>query len=152
MTVLRDVVEADVVVFYEQQLEPEATRMAHFPSRDREAFYAHWQRLLANDAVTNRTIVADGKVAGNIGCWEQDGRRLVGYWLGREFWGRGLATEALSELIGEVTERPLYAWVVSSNIGSIRVLEKCGFVAAGSRTEHDEKLGEPVEELLFELA
>jgi RimJ/RimL family protein N-acetyltransferase len=149
--VLREVVEADLDVFYEQQLDPEATRMALFPSRDREAFDAHWRRLLANDALTNRTIVADGKVAGHIGCWEQDGRRLVGYWLGREFWGRGLATQALAELLDEVEARPVHAWVASSNIGSIRVLEKCGFVAAGSRTE-DEKLGEPVEELLYELA
>jgi RimJ/RimL family protein N-acetyltransferase len=152
VTVLRDVVEADLDVLYEQQLDPEATRMALFPSRDRKAFDAHWQRLLANDAVTKRTIVADGKVAGNIGCWEQDGRRVVGYWLGREFWGRGLATQALAELLEEVTARPLHAWVATSNIGSIRVLEKCGFVAVGSRTEHDEKLGEPVEELLFELS
>jgi RimJ/RimL family protein N-acetyltransferase len=152
VTVLRDVVESDLDTFYEQQLEPEAVQMALFPSRDRKTFYAHWQRLLANDAVTNRTIVADGRVAGNIGCWEQDGRRLVGYWLGREFWGRGLATQALAELLDEVRARPLHAWVASSNIGSIRVLEKCGFVAAGSRTEHDERLGEPVEELLFELA
>jgi RimJ/RimL family protein N-acetyltransferase len=28
--------------------------------------------------------------------------------------------------------------VAGSNVGSIRVLEKCGFVAVGSRTEHDE--------------
>ena len=152
MTVLREVVVSDLDTFYEQQLDPEAVQMALFPSRDREAFYAHWQRLLANDAVTNRTIVADGQVAGNIGCWEQDGRRLVGYWLGREFWGRGLATQALAELLDEVKARPLHAWVASSNVGSIRVLEKCGFVAVGSRTEHDGWLGEPVEELLFELA
>lgn len=152
MTVLRDVVEGDLDTFYEQQLDPEAVEMALFPSRDREAFYAHWQRVLANDAMMTQTIVADGKVAGNIGCWEQDGRRLVGYWLGREFWGRGLATQALSELLEEVTVRPLYAWVATSNKGSIRVLEKCGFVEAGSRTEHDEKLGRSIDELLFELA
>ena len=40
---------------------------------------------------------------GNIGCWEQEGRRPVGYWIGREFWGKGLATRALQELTGEVT-------------------------------------------------
>jgi RimJ/RimL family protein N-acetyltransferase len=151
-SVLRDVVDSDVDAFYEHQLDPEATRMALFPSRDREAFDAHWRRLLADDAGTKKTIVDDGKVAGNVLCWEQDGRRLVGYWLGREFWGRGLATRALAEFIEDVPARPLNAWVASSNVGSIRVLEKCGFVVAGSRTEHDEKLGEPVEELLFELA
>ncbi len=151
-SVLRDVVDSDVDAFYEHQLDPEATRMALFPSRDREAFDAHWARVLADDAATKKTIVDDGKVAGNVLCWEQDGRRLVGYWLGREFWGRGLATRALAELVQDVPARPLHAWVASSNVGSIRVLEKCGFVVAGSRTEHDEKLGQPVEELLFELA
>jgi RimJ/RimL family protein N-acetyltransferase len=149
--VLRDVVESDLDAFYEQQREPEATRMALFPARDRAAFDAHWQRVLADDTVTKKTIVFEGEVAGNALCWPQDGRRYVGYWLGREFWGRGLATRALAELAAEVKDRPLHAWVAKSNVGSIRVLEKCGFVVAGERAEVDEKLGETVEELLFEL-
>jgi RimJ/RimL family protein N-acetyltransferase len=102
--------------------------------------------------VTNKTIEDDGKVAGNVGCWEADGRRYVGYWIGREFWGRGLATAGLAGLLEEVKARPVYAWVVASNAGSIRVLEKCGFLPAGSHTEQNEKLGHPVEELLYELA
>ena len=73
------------------------------------------------------------------------------YWVGRDFWGRGIATRALRELVEELQIRPLYAWVATSNLGSIRLLEKCGFVVKDRRTEHDEKLGRPVEELLFEL-
>jgi RimJ/RimL family protein N-acetyltransferase len=149
---LRDVSELDLDAFYEQQLDPEATRMALFPARDRESFDAHWQRLLTDDALTKKTIVYEGNVAGNVLSWEMDGRRLVGYWLGREFWGKGLATQALAELVDEVTARPLHAWVATSNVASIRVLEKCGFVVVGSRTEVDEKLGRPIEELLLELA
>lgn len=126
--------------------------MALFPARDREAFDAHWRRVLADDSVTKKTIVHEGKVAGNIGCWEQDGRRLVGYWIGKEFWGKGLATRALSELVAEVEARPLHAWVATTNVGSIRVLEKCGFVAKESRSELDKRLGREVEELLFELS
>ena len=56
------------------------------------------------------------------------------------------------QLLDEVTTRPLHAWVATSNVGSIRVLEKCGFVVKERRAEHDEKLGRPVEELLLELA
>jgi len=152
VNVLRAVDPADLDVFFEQQRDPEATAMALFPARDREAFDAHWRRLLADDSVVKRTIVEGGAVAGNMGAWEQDGRWLVGYWLGREFWGRGLATAALAELVEELDVRPLHAWVAARNVGSIRVLEKCGFVEVERRAEHDELAGEVIEEVLYELA
>jgi len=142
--VLRNVVEEDLDAFFEHQREPEANEMAIFPARDRETFDAHWRRLLADDSLIKKTIVEDGEVAGNILSWQQEGRRLVGYWIGREFWGKGLATRALYELTEEITERPLHAWVAASNVSSIRVLEKCGFVRVGSRTTD-------VEELLYQL-
>ena len=142
--VLREVRPDDLDAFFEHQREPEANAMAIFPARDRETFDAHWQRLLADDSVIKKTIVDEGEVAGNIGSWHQDGQRLVGYWIGREFWGKGLATRALREFTEELTERPVHAWVATSNIGSIRVLEKCGFVWVGSRTTD-------VEELLYQL-
>lgn len=141
---LREVREEDLDVLFEQQREPEAVAMAIFPAREREAFDAHWRRVLANDRNVVRVIEVDGEVAGNIGSWEQDGKQLVGYWLGRKFWGRGLATAALGEFVDELGVRPLHAWVAASNVGSIRVLEKCGFVEVGSHTTD-------VEEFLFEL-
>jgi RimJ/RimL family protein N-acetyltransferase len=136
MPLLRDVLESDLPVFFEHQSDPEATAMADFPPRDREAFDAHWERILADPALVKKTIVFEGRVAGNAVSWEQDGRRLVGYWVGKEFWGKGLATQALTELIDELGTRPLYAYVAKTNIGSIRVLEKCGFV----RSDEDEDL------------
>jgi RimJ/RimL family protein N-acetyltransferase len=150
--VLRDVVEADIAVFFEHERDPEANRMAAFPARDEEAFVAHWQRLLADDAPIKKTIVCDGVVAGNIGCWDGDGMKLVGYWIGREFWGKGLATRALAELLDEVvTVRPIHAHVAAHNVGSIRVLEKCGFVEVSRATAHDSMIGGELEEVLMEL-
>jgi RimJ/RimL family protein N-acetyltransferase len=137
MPVLRDVVESDLPVFFEHQQDPEASAMADFPARDREAFDAHWERLLADPSLYKKTILFEGQVAGNIGSWAQDGRQLVGYWIGKEFWGKGLATQALGELIEELDTRPLYAYVAKANIGSIRVLEKCGFVRSGE-DEHED--------------
>ncbi len=142
---LRDVREDDLDALFEQQREPEAVAMAVFPAREREAFDAHWRRVMADDSLVVRVIDVDGEVAGNIGSWRQEGRQLVGYWLGSEFWGRGLATAALAELVQELAVRPLHAWVATSNAGSIRVLEKCGFVRIGERTTD-------VEEYLYELA
>src|SRR5215467_12494454 len=146
MGVLREVVEPDLPVFYEYERDPEAAAMAVFPSRDRDAFMAHWAKTLANDAALTWTVVSDGEVAGNIGCWEADGQRFVGYWIGREFWGRGLATQALAELVGMVEARPLQAHVVKSNVASIRVLEKNGFVEVDRHAADD-----GIEELVLEL-
>jgi RimJ/RimL family protein N-acetyltransferase len=126
--------------------------MALMPAREREAFDAHWRRILADDSLIARTIEADGEVAGNAVSWQLDGRQVVGYWLGREFWGRGLATAALAELVQELEPRPLHAWVARSNLGSIRVLEKCGFVRVAEEAEYDERIGQVVELFLYELA
>jgi RimJ/RimL family protein N-acetyltransferase len=143
--VLREVREDDLDALFEQQREPEAVAMAVFPAREREAFDAHWRRLMADDSLVVRVIEVEGEVAGNIGSWRQDDRQLVGYWLGSEFWGRGLATSALAEFVQELDKRPLHAWVAASNLGSIRVLEKCGFVRVDERTND-------IEEYLYELA
>ena len=131
---LRNVETDDLPVFFEQQLDGDATRMAGFPSRDRAAFDAHWAKnILGNPAAVMQTIVFAGEVAGNIGSWRQDGVRFVGYWIGKGYWGRGIATQALARMVRVVTERPLHAHVARHNLASIRVLEKCGF-----RLEHEE--------------
>ncbi len=132
--VLRAVVDSDLKIFFEHQRDPEAAHMAAFPSRDRDAFVTHWTKLRRDPANIVRTIVCDGQVAGNIGSWLAGEQRLVGYWIGREFWGRGVATAALAAFVGEIKERPLHAFVAAHNLGSIRVLEKCEFVPS---TEHD---------------
>ncbi len=127
---LRDVIASDLPIFFEQQLDPVANQMAAFPARDREAFMAHWAKILADESNILKTVLYGDQVAGNIVSWEQPGEeseREVGYWLGREYWGRGIATRALSLLLEQVTVRPLYAYVAKHNVASIRVLEKCGF-------------------------
>jgi len=149
---LREIRPADIAVFYEHQLEPEATAMAAFPARDLIAHNTHWGKVLANPTVTARAILVEGKVAGQIGSWEEDGQRLVGYWLGRAFWGKGVATAALQEFLKVDPQRPLRAHVATHNHGSIRVLEKCGFSRAGVERGVSIRGGPPVDELIMELA
>ncbi|CAN5616273.1 GNAT family N-acetyltransferase [soil metagenome] len=124
---IRDVEPEDLPLFYEHQLDPEATGMADFPSRDRKTFMNHWARLLNNEDTRTRTILYESKVAGNIVSAVYYDRREVSYWLGREFWGKGIATQALATFLDEETTRPIYAHVARHNIASFRVLEKCGF-------------------------
>lgn len=135
---LRTVVEDDIEIFYRQQLEPEGIEMAAFPARTREEHLAHWDRIMNDDDVAIRTITFVDDVAGNIGSWRVEDRWVVGYRLGKSFWGKGIATRALKGFVAEVPLRPLYAFVATHNVGSIRVLEKCGFHRTGeSRTGDD---------------
>lgn len=132
---LRDVIADDLPIFFEHQRDPVANALADFPARAREAFMAHWEKIMGAAAGIQQTVVYDGRVAGNIVCWEQGGQRLIGYWLGREFWGQGIATRALRLFVARVSERPLLAHVVKHNHPSRRVLEKCGFVLCGEDGE-----------------
>jgi RimJ/RimL family protein N-acetyltransferase len=148
---LRDVAEADLPIFFEHQLDPDANRMAAFTARDRDAFMAHWARILGDESVITKTVVFDGHVAGNVLSFEQSGQPLVGYWIGKEYWGKGVATRALSEFLGYVKVRPLYARVAKHNAGSIRVLEKCGFKICDEDNALSDAPGDEVEEFLFVL-
>lgn len=87
----------------------------------------HWQRILKDEANILKTILCDGQVAGNIVSFMMEGQREVGYWLGREFWGKGIATQALEMFLQYIDIRPLYGVVARHNHGSKRILEKCGF-------------------------
>ncbi|MFB1480456.1 GNAT family N-acetyltransferase [Corallococcus sp. RDP092CA] len=127
--ILRSVTAEDLPLFFEHQRDAAALRMAAFPSRERDAFLTHWRTQVLRPENVTRTIVVGGLVAGYVSSWEQDGKRLVAYWMGREHWGKGVATRALSEFLVHEPVRPLHAWVAVHNVGSMRVLEKCGFRA-----------------------
>ena len=131
---LRDVCDADLAIFYDQQLDAEANWMAAFTAKhpaNREAFDAHWKKIRSDPAITIRTIVVEDSVAGHVLSFDQSGERDVSYWIGKEYWGRGIATAALSLYLKQVTERPIFARVAKDNSRSIRVLEKCGFERCG---------------------
>ena len=146
---LRNIDPNDLPIFYEQQLDADATRMAAFPARDRAAFDAHWAtNILGNPTAVNQTILVDGRVAGTIGSWSQDGVRLVSYWIGKEHWGKSVATRALAAFLQLVTERPLHAHVARHNVASIRVLQKCGFCLESEESVED---GTDSPELAFVL-
>jgi RimJ/RimL family protein N-acetyltransferase len=125
---LRNVERDDLSRIYEFQLDPESNRMAVTIPRSADGFSAHWQKILTDPNVTAKAILIGDEIAGCISCFRMDGLDSVGYWLGREFWGRGIASRALELLMEEVSIRPLHARVATSNAASLRVLQKCGFV------------------------
>lgn len=125
---LRPVTETDLPILFQQQLDPQAVALSAYPSKDRGEFMRHWEGILKNKNMTARTIVYKDKVAGHIICW-QEGKyeQRVGYWIGREFWRRGIASAAIAELLRILKIRPLFAEVANHNIASQKVLQKNGF-------------------------
>jgi hypothetical protein len=96
LLLLRDVVEADFPILFEHQIDREADRMADVPVRQCPALLDHWGRILKYRGITKQAIVADGEVAGEVVVFGEPERRQIGYWIGRAYWGRGIATLALT--------------------------------------------------------
>ena len=149
--VLRDVTAEDLSIFFDHQRDREANEMAAFPARDIEAFMTHWMKILDDETVTTKTILFEGQVAGNVVSWEQSGKSKIGYWIGKEYWGKGIATRAVSEFLRLVKARPLHAHVAKRNIGSLRVLEKCGFRISGEDQVPSDAADEWIEEFILTL-
>jgi RimJ/RimL family protein N-acetyltransferase len=128
---LRDLEAADLPALFAQQSDPEACRIAAVHPREQEAFDRHWASALNDPAIVTKAIVEQGMLVGHICCFKVDGEDSVGYWIAKEHWGRGIATDALALFLKQVKTRPIHARVARQNPASIRVLERNGFLLGG---------------------
>ncbi|MFE6834142.1 GNAT family N-acetyltransferase [Streptomyces sp. NPDC057705] len=152
---LRETEDSDLDVFWGQLTDPGVQYMAAITRKyhyDRGHFDAHWAKVRHDPVVTLRTVLADGVVVGHAAVYGPPEEREVTYVIGREHWGRGIATRALAELIRLEDTRPLHAGAVADNAGSIRVLEKCGFTVTGREREFARACGTEVDVVLLTLS
>ena len=150
---LREAVDADFVVLLEHQRDQASTRMAAFGTLDPDAatFAARMRRAITDEATVQRVVLEGDAVIGFIGTYRHQGALEVTYRIARSHWGRGIATLALQQLLREVKERPLYASTAGDNLGSQRVLEKCGFVRTKTERSFAEARGVEIDEVFFAL-
>ncbi len=151
---LRKVIPADLPIFFAHQLDPEANYMAAFTAKDpadRAGFETRWAKILANPGIVVRTILVDEKVAGHILKHSSFGFPEVSYWIGKEYWGMGVAAQALSLFLEEIAAGPLYGRAAADNIASIRVLQKCGFSISGREKGYSNARGREIEEVILKL-
>lgn len=115
-----------------------------------EGFTEFFKDLQVKGAVF-QVILLEGEVVGNMASFDRLGKREISYWIGREHWGKGIATKALATWLGrfDVPEDGLYARVLTDHLASARVLEKNGFTAIGNDRFFSEPRGEEVEETLY---
>jgi RimJ/RimL family protein N-acetyltransferase len=151
---LREVRDEDLPLLFDQWADPIAAHMAAFTApdhMDRDAFERRWSRLRADKTVLTRVVVVDDDIVGTIGSWGDSGEREVTYWIGRSYWGKGIATDALTAFLAVERSRPLHARVASDNVASRRVLEKCGFRVVSTERNVAEARSAEIEELMLRL-
>ena len=151
---MRPTTLADVDAFFEHQCDELASQQAAFTSnspRDRSACDAHWSRILSDPTVTSRTVTIAGQVLGHVAAFVRDGQNEVTFWFGREHWGRGVATRALRAFLDEFGARPVWARAASDNMGSLHVLEKCGFRVEGHERAFANARRKAIEETILIL-
>ena len=152
--VLRDVINEDLEIFFINHQDMEANYMAAFVAKDptdRQAFNTHWKKLFKDPDIINKTVLYKDKVAGVIAKFVMFGDNEITYWIGRDYWGKGIATEALKIFLTDYKERPLHARAAHDNNGSIRVLEKNGFKKVGKDKGFANARQKEIEEFIFRL-
>lgn len=106
---------------------------------------------MGDETITKKTILFQAQVLGHIASFVRFGKPEISYWIGNQYWGKGLATRALKAFLGCVQVRPLYARAARDNAASIRVLEKCGFTIIGYDKAFANARDEETEEAILKL-
>lgn len=129
-----------------------------FPQPYRSADADRWLELVAKEVrPCNFAVEWEGNLVGGAGIDPLGdiyaGTAEIGYWLGEEYWGKGLAARALRLLTGYAFEELLFvrlqALVFAENPASMRVLEKNGYVREGVLRAHVRKNGFITDAMLY---
>ncbi|MFZ6035739.1 MAG: GNAT family N-acetyltransferase [Patescibacteria group bacterium] len=138
-----------------------ARNTAHipYPYRQRDALQFLRRQIIhrRNKPATDVTfaIIIDGSVVGGLGLHhiEQRHQAELGYWLSRQYRGRGIMTRAVREALRygfvRLHLRRIYAYTYTYNPASARVLEKNGFVREGVLRKHAKKNGRLIDDILY---
>lgn len=135
---LRNLTEEDLPNLFKQQLDPAGKIMAGFTNQnpnDESAFESHWRKNLVDPTIIAKVVLHENKVAGYIAKFERFGLPEMTYWLGAEYRGKGLGTNALKAFLKHIEIRPIHARTAYDNTASIQVLRKCGFIKTGKEID-----------------
>ena len=152
---LRPTEISDLDSLFQFQTDKEGGYLAAFMPKDptdKAAYIAKYTKLLSDPTVNNQTIIIDNNIVGSIAKFVMEGDTEITYWIDRKYWGQGIATKALKELLVTETIRPVFGRVAFDNFGSQKVLEKCGFVKIGMDKGFANARQAEIEEYIYKLA
>lgn len=151
---LRRTVESDLEHFFQFQLDKQANHLAAFTPKDptdKEAYIEKYTKHLNDPTINMQTILLAQTIVGSIAKFEIEGDAEITYWIDRTFWGKGIATSALKNLLIIEITRPIFGRVAFDNYGSQKVLEKCSFVRIGSDKGFANARQMEIEEFIYKL-
>ena len=151
---LRPTEIADLDILFQFQTDKEGGYLAAFMSKDptdKSAYITKYTKLLADPTINNQTILMDNKIVGSVAKFVMEGDPEITYWIDRKYWGQGIATKALSQLLAIETTRPIFGRVAFDNFGSQKVLEKCGFIKIGTDRGFANARQAEIEEFIYKL-
>ncbi len=151
---LRQTEKSDLDLFFQFQLDKEANYLAAFTSKDptdKNAYFEKFTKHLNDPTINMQTVLVDETIAGSIAKFEMEGDTEITYWIDRKFWGKGIATTALKSFLAIENTRPIFGRVAFDNIGSQKVLEKCGFVKIGTDKGFANARKIEIEEFIYRL-
>ena len=152
--ILRPTKDSDLEIFFQFQLDKEAAYLAAFTPKDtadKTAYIERYTKYLVDPTINTQTIIMDNGIIGSIAKFIMEGDAEITYWIDKDFWGKGVATAALNQFLLIETTRPLFGRVACDNLGSHRVLEKCGFVKVGADKGFANARQKEIEEFIYKL-
>lgn len=151
---LRPTEISDLDTLFQFQADKEAGYLAAFMPKDptdKPAFLNKYIKLLGDPGVNNQTIFLGDRIVGSIARFVMEGDAEITYWIDRKYWGRGIATKALTAFLSIEATRPIFGRVAFDNFGSQKVLGKCGFVKIGSDKGFANARQAEIEEFIYKL-
>lgn len=145
---------SDLDTLFKFQLDKEGGYLAAFMPKDptdKSAYISKYTKLLSEPTVNNQTILLNNIIVGSIAKFVMEGNTEITYWIDRAYWGQGIATKALRKLLEIESIRPIFGRVAFDNVGSQKVLEKCGFIKIGSDKGFANARQMEIEEFVYRL-
>lgn len=145
---------SDLDLLFEFQLDKESAYLTAFMPKDptdKNAYLNKFKKLLEDPTVNNQTVLLGGRIVGSVSKFIMEGDAEITYWIDRNFWGKGIATSALTCFLSMETTRPIYGRVAFDNYGSQKVLENCKFVRVGADRGFANARQAEIEEFIYRL-
>src|SRR5688572_20753246 len=99
---LRKTEFSDLEFFFTFQLDNEANYLAAFTAKDptdKTAYLEKYTKFLTDPTKNLQTIIVENAIAGSISKFEIEGKAEITYWIDKKFWGKGVATKALTAFL-----------------------------------------------------